>query len=279
MEADDVVGEQAAVDRLAPASREDPPRVRLRPGDVDEVLEEGVGPRRADDRGRRVQVVVVEHHQRLLARLDRPQDRLGDVVVDHRVAGVPGVGLLLADVGGVGEVPEVVLDEPQDRVRDHVVEAVVGLGLGLDHEHVVGDTVELDPDRGTLALARDLDVLVGHRGGDPERPAVSDQARERGHQAAAAALDLPFAVGSALELRRAPVRRRSRDAGRTYQLSIPGSGAELGEEVEPVAQQARRQEVLAGVLLARPPEPLRELGILEDLDRAHAPRRPSESTR
>jgi len=39
--------------------------------------------------------------------------------------------------GAFGEVPEVVLDEPEDRVGDHVVEAVVGLLVGLDHRHPV----------------------------------------------------------------------------------------------------------------------------------------------
>ncbi len=147
----------------------------------------------------------MEHHQRLAVVGDRLQHRLGDVAVDHRVALVPGVGLLLADVGRVGEVPEVVLDEPQDRVGDHVVEAVVGDGLALDQEHVVGDAVELERDRLAVGLAGDGDVLVGHRRGDPERAAVGDQAGERGHQPAAAALDHALAAGTSLELRRAAV--------------------------------------------------------------------------
>ena len=42
VEADDVVGEQAVEDLLAPVPRQDPPGVGVRPGDVDEVVEEGV---------------------------------------------------------------------------------------------------------------------------------------------------------------------------------------------------------------------------------------------
>ena len=73
VEADDVVGEHAAEDRLANPPGQDPPAVRLRPGNVDEVVEEGIGPLGADHPGRRVEVVVVEHHQRPLAALDLPQ--------------------------------------------------------------------------------------------------------------------------------------------------------------------------------------------------------------
>ena len=73
---------------------QDPPAVGLRPGDVDEVVEEDVGPLLADHPGGGVEVVVVEHHQRPLVALDLPQDRLGDVAVDRLVAEVPGVELL-----------------------------------------------------------------------------------------------------------------------------------------------------------------------------------------
>ena len=70
----------------------------------------------------------MEQHDRAILPLDCPEDGVGDVVVHHLVALLPRVHLVLADVGSVREVPEVVLDEPQNRVRDHVVEAVVGRG-------------------------------------------------------------------------------------------------------------------------------------------------------
>ena len=44
VEADDVVAEQAVEDLVAPLARQDPPGVRVRPGDVDEVVEERLGP-------------------------------------------------------------------------------------------------------------------------------------------------------------------------------------------------------------------------------------------
>ena len=66
------------------------------------------------------------------------------------------------------------LDEPQQGVGDHVVEAVVGLGVAADHQHAVIDPVDRELDR-AAALLGDRDVLVGHRRGDPERLAVGDE--------------------------------------------------------------------------------------------------------
>ena len=146
----------------------------------------------------------MEHHQRPLALGDLAEHGVGDVAVDRLVAEVPGVELLLADVGRVGEVPEVVLDEPEDRVGDHVVEAVVGVGVAADHQHPVLDPVDRELGR-PAALLGDGDVLVGHRRGDPERVAVGDEAGERGDQAAAAALHRPLAALVSLELRRTAV--------------------------------------------------------------------------
>ena len=205
MEADDVVGEHARVDLLPPSVGEDPPRVRLRPGDVNEVVEEGVGTRLPDQAWTGVEVVVVEHHHRALLVLDRPDHRGGHVVVDHLVALLPGVHLGLPDVRRVGEVPEVVLDEPEDRVGDHVVEAVVGRRIRDDHLNVVGDRVQLDRHR-TVALAGDDDVLVGQRGGDPERLAVRDEPGERRDEPAATAVDRAIAAVVDAELRGAAIR-------------------------------------------------------------------------
>jgi hypothetical protein len=116
-------------------------------------------------------VVVVQHDHRVLLTLDRPDHAVGHVVVHDLVALLPRVHLGLPDVRRVGEVPEVVLDEPQDRVRDHVVEAVIRRRVRGDHLHVVVDPVDLDLNR-PLALVRDHDVLLRHRRGDPERLAV-----------------------------------------------------------------------------------------------------------
>ena len=73
VEADDVVREQAREDLLADPRRQHPPGVGLRPGDVDEVVQEDVRAGFAHQVGERVEVVVVDHHDRLLARPRAPR--------------------------------------------------------------------------------------------------------------------------------------------------------------------------------------------------------------
>ena len=168
-------------------------------------MEEGVRPGVPHQGRARVQVVVVEHHERVGLVLDRGEHRPGDVRVHGLVAVVPRVGLLAADVRRVGEVPEVVLDEPEDRVCDDVVEAVVGLGVALDQEDLVGDAVELQRDRLPTGLTAHRDVLVGHRRRDPQGAAMRDQPAERRDQAAPSPPYGALPLRTQLELRRPPV--------------------------------------------------------------------------
>ena len=81
------------------------------------------------------------------------------------------------------------LDEPQHRVGEDVVEAVVGVGRGLDQTHEVlaaGRRSHLE--RPSAVAARGGRVVLAHRRGDPDHLTVRRQAAERGDQAAAAAL-------------------------------------------------------------------------------------------
>ena len=98
------------------------------------------------------------------------------------------------------------LDEPQHRVGHHVVELLVGLGVGLHQPDPVGGSFELAVEAAAAVLRGRLGILVGQRGGDPQRVAVVDQACEGGHQAAAAALGLQAPVLFALEGGGAAVR-------------------------------------------------------------------------
>ena len=188
MKADDVVGQQAREDLLADAAGQHAPGVRLGPGDVDEVVQEDVRAGAADEVRERVEVVVVDHHDRFAGVLDLLDDRPGEVLVDDVVAELEGLDLLAADVGGVGEVPQVVLDEPQHRVGEHVVEAVVGLGVADDEAHLVlaaGGRAHRRSARPPCSCETRGVVLV-HRRGDPDRLAVGGQPGERRHQAARA---------------------------------------------------------------------------------------------
>ena len=205
VERDDVVGQDPLEDVLAQIAWQDTPGVGLGPRDVDEVVQEHVRPRVADELGRGVEVVVVEHHDGALDAFELLDHRVGEVAVDDLVAVLVGLHLPAPDVGRVREVPEVVLDEPQHRVRDHVVEAVVGLGVGLDEADAVGHVVELAVERPPAVDLRRLGVLGRHRRGHPEGVAVVDEARQGGHQPTGAPLRLQLPRVVAFERRRPAV--------------------------------------------------------------------------
>ena len=96
-------------------------------------------------------MVVVEQHRRIGFGFELVEDGGGKSFVDAHVAVLPGVLKAVIDGGRVGELPEVVLEEPQHRVCDHVVEPVVG-------HLVVGD----QPQTERRAVSRRLvDRLVG----------------------------------------------------------------------------------------------------------------------
>jgi hypothetical protein len=189
VEADDVVRQDSGVELLADARRQYPPGVGLGPGNVDEVVQEGVGTSAAHQLGQRVEVVVVDHHDRLLDLRDLLDHGPRQVFVDDVVAELEGLDLVATDVRRVREVPEVVLDEPQHRVREDVVEAVVGVRRGLDEPHQVlaaGRRAHLE--RAPAVAARGGRVVLAHRRCDPDHLAVGRQSAQRRHQAAAAAL-------------------------------------------------------------------------------------------
>jgi hypothetical protein len=198
VEGDHVVGEQAPQDPLADVRRQDPPVVRLAPRDVDEVVEEGPRMGRPDRLRRRVEVVVVEHHDAVGVLVELRDDRVGEGLVGHDVAVLPGVQLLPAHVRRVAQVPEVVLDEPEHRVGDDVVVLVVGLGLD-HHEPAAGLDAEVHGEAAALRFRRDLVVGLRRGGRHPERRSVLHQAEEGRHQAPAAARLLDLAVGSVAE--------------------------------------------------------------------------------
>ena len=191
VETDDVVRQQPRVDLFADPRRQHTPRVGLRPRDVDEVVQEHVRTCAAHQVREGVQVVVVDHHDRLLGALELLDDGAREILVDDVVAELERLDLLAADVRRVGQVPQVVLDEPQHRVGEHVVEAVVGVRVADHQPHLIlaaGGGAHREGAPGVLA--RDLHVVLAHRRGDPDRFAVGGEARQRRHQSAGAALHL-----------------------------------------------------------------------------------------
>ena len=61
-----------------------------------------------------------------------------EILVDDVVAELEGLDLAAADVRrGVGQIPQVMLNEPQHRVGDHVVETVIGVGVRRDQADLI----------------------------------------------------------------------------------------------------------------------------------------------
>ena len=139
VETRDVAGEQPLVNGTHDALRQHRPVARADPGNVREVGERDLGVPLAHERGRDVEVVVVEEDRGLRLALELLDDRVGEVAVDRDVAVVPGRAEILPGV--VLALPEPVLDEPEHRVRDHVVVEVVGDGRMRDEPEPVARAV------------------------------------------------------------------------------------------------------------------------------------------
>ena len=194
VETDHVVGEQAVMERDANRGRQDPPVVRLRPGDVHEVRERRLRTARADEARRQVEVVVVKADSRIRLRFELRDDRVGEVGVDGDVALLPRKMQSPVEIGRVREVPQVVLEKPERRVRDDVVEPVVrGLIVSDEPQAIRRPVVSRLRDRLAAGLRRNRAVLVGHCARNPRHVVHRDQASERGDEPAATAARDPIA--------------------------------------------------------------------------------------
>src|SRR3954452_9091075 len=132
VEAHEVVGEHALVHRAADVLGKDSPVVGLRPRDVHEVTHRRVRRALPYETGRHIEVVVVEEDIRFGVARELLDDRVRKPVVDGQVPLRPREMEPVVDVWGLDEAPEVVLREPEDRVRDDVVIEVVRLRIVRD---------------------------------------------------------------------------------------------------------------------------------------------------
>jgi hypothetical protein len=164
------------------------PENRLRPRDVHEVRERGIGPRVPDDARCEVQVVVVEEHRGVGLRLELGKDCLGERLVDGDIAIVPGVMEPRSDVRRVRQRPQIMLQEPQRRVGHDVVEPVVRRRVVRDEPQPIRRAVACDlVDRVTTCLVGDDAVLIRHRARDPRHVVVRDEAPQRRDETPASA--------------------------------------------------------------------------------------------
>ena len=147
-------------------------------------------------------VVLQHHDRFAAALLHLVGDRVGELPVDRDIAVREGAVLVLVDVGRSGEAVKAVLHEPQQRVGDLAVEHAVLVGVDLDVTHRQRRTHrlfvlrhhlwlggELDLDRVALVLGRDGRIGFGRGRADPHGVVeVLGQPHQRRHQASCAAL-------------------------------------------------------------------------------------------
>ncbi len=222
VEADDVVGQQAVVERDANRLREDAPVVRLGPGDVHEMRQRGVRSARADEAGCEIEVVVVEEDGRLGLGVQLGDDRVGEAGVDRDVPLVPREMEAAVEIGYVSEIPEVVLQKPERRVRDDVVEPVVGgLVVSDEAEPIRRSVARSFLDRLAARLLRNRPILVGHRARHPGDVVQGNEAPQRCHEPAAAAAGNSVAVLIQAERDRGAIGDDDQFAARGHALTLP----------------------------------------------------------
>ena len=204
-----------------------------------EVREQSVGHALAYERRCDVEVVVVEEDGGVGLSLELGDYRVSEAPVDGDIALAPRMVEAVVDVRRGGETPEVVLDEPEHGVRDHVVVPVVRRRIVGDEAEPVGRTAAGDLlDRLVVRLFGHRPVFVGHRAGDPGDLVVLHEAPERGHEAAASAPGDPLAA-------LAPVVHHGPSVGDDDELAPVRHPADTIERQDP----ARRS---AGTRPARP---------------------------
>jgi hypothetical protein len=174
--------------------------------------------------GHEVELIVLqEHGGPAAAGLHLLGHRVGDALVHGGVPGLEGVHEDAVDVRGVGQVPQVVLDEPEQGVGDDAVVLPLRLGIELDHARPQGAPL-VDGEGAAPVLPAHGHVLLGEGGAHPDGVVeLRGETGEGGDEAAAAPGGGPRPVGPALELDRAPVRHDDDGAGRgRHRDVVPG---------------------------------------------------------
>ena len=199
MEGDDVVCEQAFEHRFANVRWQDAPVVRLAPRDMHKMVQECPRMSCADDCGGGVEVVIVEHDRGVGVLVEQRVDLFAKPAVDGLVPVLPGVEFLPTDVRSIREIPEVVLDKPQNRVGDHVVVPVVRVVVDDDESssRPLPEAFELEPV--VAGFGRDQPILARDRSGHPDCGGCVKEPRKRRDEATTAPPRHPSALAYALE--------------------------------------------------------------------------------
>jgi hypothetical protein len=152
-------------------------------------------------------VVVVEEHRRFGLRVQLGDNGVGEAGVDGDVPLVPGEMESPIEVGSTSEIPQVMLEKPERRVGDDVVEPVVrGLVMSNETQAIRRPVMGRYLDRPVLSLGGDGPVLVAHGARHPGDVVERHEASQRRHQPSPAASRYPFAVFVQVESNRSTVR-------------------------------------------------------------------------
>ena len=155
------------------------PLLRGRPGNVDEVRQEGIGAALPHEHRRRIEVVVVEEHGCLGLAAELIDDRVGEGRVHGHVAVLPRRRQLVAPARQ--HPVETVLREPESGIGDDVVVEVVRSGVvGDEPEPIAGALLPRLLDR---AVRRDPPVLVGQRARHPRHVVLGNDRPQRRDEA------------------------------------------------------------------------------------------------
>jgi hypothetical protein len=135
-----------------------------------------------------IEVIVLQHDQRLAAGcLGGGDDLIREQLVDDHIAVSPGVPDVLRDVRGSRRIPQIMLEEPEQRIADDVVILVVCLRLGR-HETQSELTWITKFDEfftGVLSVRGALPVSFGHGCRDPDRLVLAGDGGDRRDHATA----------------------------------------------------------------------------------------------
>src|SRR5581483_4580647 len=164
---------------------------RAGPGDVGEVEDGGFRQALSHVGGGQIEVVVLKHDVGSGAAAGCLDNGLGEGLVDADVAVVPGLVDRTADVRGTGGVPHEMLQEPEQRVGEGVIEALVD---GARHLHEVDVDLRIRQLHGAPGELRGAPVAFRHGGGDPGDGDEAAGCQKRRHHATAAAVGDQFAV-------------------------------------------------------------------------------------
>ena len=164
-----------------------------------ELDEPRVGPGVPDDARRDVQVVVMEEDRRVRVAVELVDHRGRECAVHLQVPLAPRMVDAVVDTRRRRELPQMMLHEPEHRVRDHVVEPVIRLLVVHDQPKAERRAPPSSLLEGlAVVVESDNAILLRHRTRDPGHVVMHDKAAKRGDETAAAAPCNSLTVAAAI---------------------------------------------------------------------------------